>query len=257
MKSYASRHDHRSLYYQIQEIIKREYLGPEKPPGTRLPSERELLKRFNVSRGTVRKAIDGLEAEDLIYRVQGQGAFKRASADIRMPINSMVRYADLIASYGMEPGVRYVSTSRMQASQQWISVFNLNQNDQLIQMKKIYTGDDKPIIYLINTIPVSILGAELADTLCDDQSLAEPVFNFLATSCGRTLDYMIAQIWPELARNCPFPITEYPEDTLCQVVDNIGFDENDRPVHRSELYLPYTGINFQLYRKVPIEAFSW
>lgn len=257
MKSFVSRSDHESLYYQIQTIIKQEYLGPDKPPGTKIPSERKLMKRFNVSRGTVRKAIDGLEAEDLVYRVQGQGVFKRPSADIKMPINSMVKYADLIASYGMQPGVRYVAVYRIPASPQWINLFNLNEGDELVQMKKIYTGDDKPVIYLINTIPVTILGEEMADALCEDQSLAEPVFGFLANSCGRMLDYMIAQIRPELAGNCPFPIKEFSADTVCQVVDNIGFDEDQRPVHRSELYMPYQGMSFQLYRKVPPEVFSW
>lgn len=257
MRSFVSRSDHQSLYYQIQTIIKQEYLGPDKPPGTKIPSERELLKRFNVSRGTVRKAIDGLEAEDLVYRVQGQGVFKRPSADIKMPINSMVKYADLIASYGMQPGVRYVSVYRIQASPQWMNLFNLCETDELIQMKKIYTGNNKPVIYLINTIPVTILGQDMADALINDQSLAEPVFGFLANSCGRTLDYMIAKIRPEMARNCPFPIKEFPGDTACQVMDNIGFDENQQPVHRSELYMPYQGMSFHLYRKIPPAVFSW
>jgi GntR family transcriptional regulator len=257
MKSFISRSNHTSLYYQIQEIIKEEYLGPDKPPGTKIPSERKLLKRFKVSRGTVRKAIDGLEAEDLVYRVQGQGVFKRASADIKMPINSMVKYADLIASYGMQPGVRYISAYRIPASPQWINLFDLSANDELVQMKKIYTGDDKPVIYLINSIPVPIMGEELADDLCNDQSLAEPVFGFLLNSCGVKLDYMIAQIRPGLAGNSPFPIKEFSADTACQVIDNIGFDEDQLPVHRSELFMPYQGVSFQLYRKVPPEVFSW
>ena len=129
--------------------------------------------------------------------------------------------------------------------------------DELVQMKKIYTGDGKPLIYLINTIPVTVLGEELAEVLCKDQSLAEPVFGFLANHCGRTMDYMIAQIRPELSGNCLFPIKEFPHNTLCLVMDNIGFDENERPVHRSELFMPYQGMDLYLYRKVPPEAFSW
>ncbi len=257
MRTYVSRKKTQPLYSQIQQIIREEYLGPNKPPGTKIPSERELRKRFNVSRGTVRKAIDGLETEALIYRVQGLGAFKRTSADITMPINSMIRYSDLISSQGMEPGVTFISSQRIQANARWMELFNLREMDELVEMKKIYTGDEKPLIYLINTIPVKILGEEMAEALCRDQSLAEPVFNFLDMYCGRTLEYMIAQIRPELTGNSSFPIEDFPPDTLCLVMDNIGFDEQEHPVHRSELLMPYQGINLHLYRKIPPEAFSW
>jgi len=49
------------------------------PPGSRLPSERELCAKFGVSRVSVREAIAGLEAMGLITVQQGRGATVRES----------------------------------------------------------------------------------------------------------------------------------------------------------------------------------
>jgi DNA-binding FadR family transcriptional regulator len=48
---------------------------PHTGPGTRLPSERDLARRFKVNRNTLRKALATLEAEGLIWRHIGRGTF--------------------------------------------------------------------------------------------------------------------------------------------------------------------------------------
>ena len=47
-------------------------------PGEKLPPERELAKQFEVSRPSLREAIQKLEAKGLVTRRQGGGTFLRA-----------------------------------------------------------------------------------------------------------------------------------------------------------------------------------
>lgn len=56
---------------QIEQAIRRGDFGP----GERLPSERELVETFGVSRVSVREAIRSLEALGLVRVYQGRGAF--------------------------------------------------------------------------------------------------------------------------------------------------------------------------------------
>lgn len=44
-------------------------------PGDRLPAERELIGQLQMSRGTLRKALDALEREGVIWRHVGKGTF--------------------------------------------------------------------------------------------------------------------------------------------------------------------------------------
>lgn len=49
------------------------------PPDEMLPSENKLIEQYNVSRITVRKAMDELAMEGYIYRIQGKGTYAKNS----------------------------------------------------------------------------------------------------------------------------------------------------------------------------------
>jgi GntR family transcriptional regulator len=71
------------LYRQIKDFLIRSLEAGEWGPGDAIPSEGELAGRFNVSQGTVRKAIDEMAAENMLVRRQGKGTFVATHSDPR------------------------------------------------------------------------------------------------------------------------------------------------------------------------------
>src|SRR6516225_9201936 len=75
----------RRLYLQIADQVRSLIAAGEFPPGSRLPAERELAKRFGVSRPTFREALIALEVEGYVDVRPGSGiivtAQKRTSCD--------------------------------------------------------------------------------------------------------------------------------------------------------------------------------
>ncbi|MEA2583142.1 MAG: GntR family transcriptional regulator, transcriptional repressor for pyruvate dehydrogenase complex [Thermomicrobiales bacterium] len=67
------------------------------PPGSKLPSERELRDEFGVGRSTVREGLRALEAVGLIELQQGRGAFVRDRVDDADPAKAP--FADWPSSY--------------------------------------------------------------------------------------------------------------------------------------------------------------
>lgn len=63
------------IYLQIVDQIQQMITDGTLLDGAGLPSERKLSEELNVSRGTVTKAYDQLEKEQLIVRVKGKGCF--------------------------------------------------------------------------------------------------------------------------------------------------------------------------------------
>jgi LacI family transcriptional regulator len=64
---------------QIEELIRRENLW-----GRRLPGEREIAEELGISRGTVQKSLEMLEARGVVVRRQGSGTFaaEKAAVDL-------------------------------------------------------------------------------------------------------------------------------------------------------------------------------
>ena len=68
---------YRTLAASLRDAIRNgEYAG-----GRRLPTEEQLSARHSVSRQTVRRAMQDLVSEGIIYRVAGRGTYPVAEAD--------------------------------------------------------------------------------------------------------------------------------------------------------------------------------
>ena len=71
----TSRFSTRPLYLQVRDALGERIAGGEWKPSTAIPNEGDLARQFGVSPGTMRKALDLLEAERLLTRRQGRGTF--------------------------------------------------------------------------------------------------------------------------------------------------------------------------------------
>lgn len=63
------------VYQQIIKQLERQIIDGELPPGTVLPAERALARRYGVNRGTVSAAYEELRASGLLQSLQGSGTW--------------------------------------------------------------------------------------------------------------------------------------------------------------------------------------
>jgi len=63
------------LYYKIESDLKNKIFSGQYKSGDILPSERELIDMYKVSRLTARAAVDRLATENLVVKIQGKGTF--------------------------------------------------------------------------------------------------------------------------------------------------------------------------------------
>lgn len=90
----------RNLTHEIAERIAGEIVDGKLPPGSRLPTEQEMVEAMGVSRTVVREAVAALRAEGLVTTRQGAGAFVAADATrrpFRLSVEGLTSVEDVLA----------------------------------------------------------------------------------------------------------------------------------------------------------------
>ncbi len=89
-------------YFQVYQEIKDQIDSGIIPAGAQLPTEAELQKTFNVSRDTIRKALQKLEIEGVINRRAAVGTFVRSIKSV-YALSSMSSFSEQMRSRGVVP----------------------------------------------------------------------------------------------------------------------------------------------------------
>jgi GntR family transcriptional regulator len=96
------------LYVQVADWIRGEIERERLEPGTMLPSEADLQRRFEVSRATVRQAVRELAFAGLVKREQGRGTFV-AVPPLERALPELTSFSEHLASKGFSSSSRLVS----------------------------------------------------------------------------------------------------------------------------------------------------
>lgn len=120
----SSKTSPKPAYLHIAEELRTQIMSGQLPAGTRLGSEAELVRQFNVSRSTVREALRNLASQHLVVTTQGaHGGTTVAEPTVDQIGAYMTNSVGLLASSGTLPytallearSVLEVPTSRLAA----------------------------------------------------------------------------------------------------------------------------------------------
>lgn len=103
------------LFLQIRRIVLRSIRTQELRPGQRVPSVNELSTKLQVSRMTVRQALQALIQEGWLYTVPGKGTFIAERPHIEQNLQNLKGWTEEIRAQGMVPSTRLISIDSLPA----------------------------------------------------------------------------------------------------------------------------------------------
>lgn len=234
---------------QVVQILTDRIRCGEYAPEMRLPSEDGLAEELGVSRTTIRSALDVLAAQHLVFRRHGVGTFVSNLSRIANPLDQAVLFQDLIRANGHEPGIRWLGTATILADPALAKSLQVAPEHPTLEVRKVFTADGEPVICCTNYVPSWVLGSSLLDEVLADPTIEEPLFGFLESRCGHGAVYFVAAISPELCGETGFEIPDIDPGMPALRIDEIGYDEKERPVVRSIHHYPGNRMNFVFVRR--------
>lgn len=90
------------MYRQVADVLRSRIVSGEYAADVLLPTERELMSTYDISRVTVRLAMDLLENQGLIVRHRGKGTFV-APRRVRHDLSVLSGFYDTLSAQGVEP----------------------------------------------------------------------------------------------------------------------------------------------------------
>ena len=102
-----------------------------------------------------------------------------------------------------------------------------------------------------NYIPGWVYRAGLTDDEAVTQGATEPFFGFFRDVCKHELQYYLSDVYVGMPSDYPYIIEamRVTTDTPILVIDEVGFDRQDKPVNYAIEYLPGYHMQFSLVRK--------
>ena len=131
-------------YYIIKNDIIKKINDNELSPNQLLPSERELIDSYNVSRITIRRAIDELVKDGYVYKISGKGSFVNKSTS-KQNLNTVHSYTEEITNQGKKPSRKLLKMNIEKGSYDICKKLNLLENENVFLLERVYYADEKPL----------------------------------------------------------------------------------------------------------------
>mgnify|MGYP005849383977 CR=1 FL=1 len=93
------------LHVQVAQILRENILSGAWKEGDSIPPEKALCAEFNIARGTLRQALQTLEAEGYLRRAQGRGTFIKLPSEARAPDRDRLRQMAFVVPYVRDSSV--------------------------------------------------------------------------------------------------------------------------------------------------------
>ncbi len=227
----------------IQEAVKQgKFL-----PGSQLPPEMELLQMLGVSRTTLREALRILEEQRLIRKRRGLGTFVMERAIVK-DMSQNFGITEMISQAGYTPSTRNFDIYLETSSKNIAEKLEISNDSMMVVIDRVRTANDTPVVWTRDIMPQEYLGGWMPTIKELNQ---RSLYECLEEYTNIRIVSGIASFNPVQANREVAEKLNIQRNDLLLLIDQVDFDQTQRPVLYSAEYHLTDKFNFIIHRKGP------
>ena len=167
----------------VQELLQAYIRDEGLRPGERLPAERELAERWNVSRGALRSAIRTLSEEQVLSQRHGAGTFVTMPRVLRN-LRDLRPFTQVVSDAGRSVRTEVLRCAVIHADMQLTDRLNLDPSERVWHLRRRRWIDDRPA-----AVEDSYLGVGRFPALDEHVSADRSLYDMMAESYDIKVDH--------------------------------------------------------------------
>jgi GntR family transcriptional regulator, N-acetylglucosamine utilization regulator len=154
------------LYYQLYQILRNQIRDGVWQPDDMLPGEVELMAQYQLSRATVRQALDMLANEGLIQRRRGQGTYV-SRPTIEQNLSRIISFWEDMQQRGLEPSTKVISSELIPATGDIANALNVQAGEEIASLVRLRLADNEAMSvehsYLVHKLCPGVMKQDYAN----------------------------------------------------------------------------------------------
>lgn len=224
-------------YLELKEWLLRGMLDGRFRPGTALPSENELSQQFQVSRITVRQALDLLRAGGLVSSHQGKGYFVR-NISAMQDLGRLQGFGEMMEPLGVDTRSQVLSAAVVEAPAKVARALNVKRGDGVVKIERLRIAAGVTLSVDLSYFPLDV-GRPLLDL--DLQRV--DIFKLIETDLGIEIgfaDITMSVVEAGVELCAPVPAVDLPFTPGAPVIhiERLTYAMDGRPIDFESLYAP-------------------
>lgn len=146
------------LYKRLTKVMRESIESHDWEPDDAVPSERDIAERLDISRVTVRKAIDGLVDDGMLVRKRGSGTF--VAGRVEKSFATLTSFTEDMAARGRKVRSDWLVRERGLVTPEESLSLSLSPGSAVLRFHRIRFADNVPMALEYSTIPTLCLGSE-------------------------------------------------------------------------------------------------
>lgn len=144
------------IYHQLEAYLKEQIENSSLHADEMIPSEREFAERFQISRMTVRQAINNLVSDGYLYRQKGRGTFV-SKQKVEQALEGLTGFTEDMLERGMKPSSRLLSFNTIASGSIVAHQLQVAEKDLVYEISRVRLADGIPMALETTYIPVALV----------------------------------------------------------------------------------------------------